>query len=82
MQTIAPPNMKGRIMGIWMTISFGLQPFGAILIGYLANAIGVTAAVLSFALALIAVAALMFVFRGGFRIWKPMPKEKGASDRV
>lgn len=73
LQTIAPPDMKGRIMGIWMTLSFGLQPFGAILIGYLANAIGVTAAVLSFAFALIGVAAFMFIFRSGFRRWKPMP---------
>ena len=86
LQTLAPPNMKGRIMGIWMMLSFGLQPYGAILIGYLANAIGVSQAVLSFALAIVAAAALMLVFRSGFRNWKPIislsNKEKGESLNV
>jgi predicted MFS family arabinose efflux permease len=37
MLTIAPPEMRGRVAGLFMT-TFGLQPFGAMPIGMLIDA--------------------------------------------
>ena len=39
MLTITPPEMRGRVAGLFMT-TFGLQPFGALPIGILIDAAG------------------------------------------
>lgn len=38
-QTLAPPAMRGRVLGIW-TLNRGMQPFGSIIAGGLAGVLG------------------------------------------
>ncbi len=38
-QTLAPPAMRGRVLGIW-TLNRGMQPFGSVLAGGLASVLG------------------------------------------
>jgi MFS family permease len=47
MLTITPPEMRGRVAGLFMT-TFGLQPFGAMPIGILIDAAGAPPVIASF----------------------------------
>jgi MFS family permease len=51
-QSVTPDAVRGRVMGIWVTVFQGSAPFGAILAGVFAELVGVRGAMLLGALAL------------------------------
>ncbi len=61
-QTIAPDNLRGRIMGVYSLIFFGFMPLGSLWTGFVAQNWGEPAAVAVNALLCIVVAA--WVYRG------------------
>ena len=58
-QSVTPDALRGRVMGIWVTVFQGSAPFGAILAGVLAELTGVRGAMFigALGLALVGVAA-------------------------
>jgi MFS family permease len=71
MQFSAPPAMRARVMSLFNMVSFGLQPFAALWVGWLAEQIGLQNAILFNASALI-VAATIMLARTPLRRWNVM----------
>jgi hypothetical protein len=46
LQTMAPDALRGRVIAIWAMIFMGFSPFGSLLAGSLATAIGPSATLL------------------------------------
>jgi predicted MFS family arabinose efflux permease len=42
LQGLAPPEMRGRVMGLFSTLFVGMTPFGALIGGFVAAHVGVT----------------------------------------
>ena len=65
-----PDDLRGRVMGIWVMVFQGSSLFGAILAGWLADLLGVRAAMLAgaFALALVGLAATVAIRRADWRL--------------
>ena len=65
-----PDDLRGRVMGIWVMTFQGSSLFGAIIAGWLADALGVRAAMLAgaFALALVGLAATVAIRRADWRM--------------
>ena len=74
-QQMAPPDMKARLITIWIMISFGMQPFGFLLVGYTGRLLGAADAVLLNGLALILGALAILLLRSGFVKWQPAQPE-------
>jgi MFS family permease len=64
--TITPPEMRGRVMGIFMT-TFGLMPLGALPMGMLADNIGAPLTVGGFGVVTLAFFVLVTLFRPSIR---------------
>ena len=64
--TITPPEMRGRVMGIFMT-TFGLMPLGALPMGMLADNIGAPLTVGGFGVVTLAFFILVALFRPSIR---------------
>jgi MFS family permease len=64
-QSVTPDPLRGRVMGIWVTVFQGTAPIGAILAGVLASMVGVRGAMLmaAVALALVGVVAIFVLPR-------------------
>lgn len=75
-QILTPPSMKARILALWMMVSFGMMPFGALLVGYTGSMLGAPAAILVNGFVLIIGAAALLLLRPGFRCWEPKACEK------
>ena len=65
-QRVVPNELRGRAMGAWM-VAVGTAPLGNLQIGALASAFGVTRALSSHGIGLIALAALSLVAFGKLR---------------
>ena len=64
LQLITPQAMRGRVMGLYAMAFAGITPFGSLLVGTLAEHLGVRAAcVLGGALGVLAVGALALIAR-------------------
>ena len=74
-QMMAPPGMKARLISLWIITSFGMQPFGFLLVGYAGHFLGAPGAILLNGLLLIFGAIGMLVFRPGLRDWQPVAYE-------
>jgi MFS family permease len=61
-QTLTPPELRGRVMSIYSLTFFGLMPIGALLIGWSASHFGEPGSVVINALITLAYAAVLFVF--------------------
>ncbi len=70
---MAPPTMRARLLSIFTMVSFGLQPFASLLIGYNADLFGAAQALRINGLALFIGAALMLALRAGLRQWETVP---------
>ncbi|HMD88987.1 MAG TPA: MFS transporter [Anaerolineaceae bacterium] len=70
-QQMAPPDMKARMITIWIMISFGMQPFGFLLVGYSGRLLGAAHAILFNGLAMILGALAILLLRSGFVRWQP-----------
>ena len=72
-QTMAPPQMRGRLLSAFILVSFGIQPVSAVLIGFVADHYGTPNAILFNGAAMIVLAASLLFFRRGLRSWVPAP---------
>ena len=70
LQTMAPPAMRGRLLATYLIVSFGIQPISSLVIGFVADRIGTTNAMLICGVALIICALLMLALRPGLRFWE------------
>jgi MFS family permease len=69
MQMIAPPDMRGRLMGLNFMISFGMQPVAALLVGFLGDHLGIAQAVLINGVMTITIASALLIVRAPLRQW-------------
>jgi MFS family permease len=68
LQSSTPEAIRGRILSIWITITFGIAPFGNLLSGTLAQSYGAQPTmILSGALCILVAAGLVLATRGSFR---------------
>ena len=58
-QILAPPSMRGRLMGIFSIIGFGLQPIATLIAGFLADRLSVTTAIALWAMVAVTIASLL-----------------------
>jgi MFS family permease len=68
-QLMSPPAMRGRIISIAVTVSFGMQPVAAYMIGRLADVLGIGTAIDMYAISLMIGGALMLA-RPALRTWE------------
>ena len=73
MQVLAPPGMRARLLTIFTMLSFGMQPFAALLIGYNVDALGTALAIRINGVILICAALLMLALRPDLRAWQLQP---------
>ena len=78
LQILSPVEMKARILGIWMMISFGTQPFGAVLIGFIGDGVGTPTAIFMYGMSMVIIGAGMLFFRKGLYDWNPMEEVKNS----
>jgi MFS family permease len=69
-QLMSPPEMRGRLISLYTTISFGLQPLAALWIGQTAEIIGVETAIQLNAILLALGAGAMIIFRPTIMIYE------------
>jgi MFS family permease len=69
-QFMTPPEMRARVLSLFSMISFGLQTFAVLIVGYLAEKLGVTTAIEINGILLISAALLMLIFRTELRRWE------------
>jgi MFS family permease len=73
LQTMAPPQMRGRVLSAFILVSFGIQPIASLLIGFVADRSGTPNAILFNGAAMITLAATLLIFRRGLASWIPYP---------
>ncbi|MBI5565066.1 MAG: MFS transporter [Chloroflexi bacterium] len=73
LQTMAPPQMRGRLLSAFILVSFGIQPVSSLLIGFVADHYGTPNAILFNGAAMITLAAALLIFRRGLAHWVPNP---------
>lgn len=66
-QMLAPAAMRGRILSVSQMISFGAQPVGALMVGWIASGFGLMQAVRISGVALFVGALLLLLLRKDFR---------------
>jgi len=74
-QITAPANIKARILSLWMMVSFGMMPFGFLVVGFSGNLLGAPLAVVVNGLVLILGAGALLIIRPGLRSWQPQAVE-------
>jgi MFS family permease len=75
-QVTTPADMKARMLALWMMVSFGMMPFGFLLVGYSASLLGAPLAIVVNGLVLILGAGALLILRPGLRNWEPKGAEK------
>src|SRR2546427_170705 len=70
LQILAPPDMRGRVLSIFLMISFGAQPIAALLIGVAADAFTPMGAVLLNGALMVAAAGALVGLRSGWLSWE------------
>ena len=75
-QVTTPANMKARMLALWMMVSFGMMPFGFLLVGYSGALLGASLAIIVNGMVLILGAGALLILRPGLRNWRPEAAEK------
>jgi MFS family permease len=70
LQFLAPNDMRARLLAVFITISFGIQPIAAGFVGFIAEHVGVPNAMLLNGALLIVCTLLLFVARPAWRNWQ------------
>ncbi len=70
LQLLAPNDMRARLLSVFITISFGIQPLAAAFVGYMAERVGVPNAMLVNGALLIACTLVMLAIRTDWRRWE------------
>ncbi len=84
-QFMTPVEMRARVLSLFTMISFGLQTFAVLIVGFLAERLGIATTIEINAILLIVAAALMLIFRTELRRWemtKPAAAPAIASELV
>lgn len=71
LQLMSPADMRARMMSMFTMLTFGLQPFAALLVGFMADQLGVPNAILINATLLILGALAVMFVRAPLRQWEP-----------
>src|SRR2546425_627941 len=79
LQILAPPDMRGRLLSIYLMISFGAQPIAALLIGIAADAFTPMGAILLNGALMIVAAGALVGLRSGLLSWEARATIAGAS---
>lgn len=69
-QVLAPSEMRGRLMSLFFTLSFGMQPIASLLAGYSADTLTTPVAIRANGLLLLLGAVLILVIRPALRRWE------------
>ncbi len=69
LQTLAPGNMRARLLSTWLMVGFGMQPVAALLVGLDGKVFGPAAAVRINGLLMILGAFLLLASRAELRSW-------------
>ncbi len=69
-QLLAPNHMRARLLSVFLMVSFGMQPFANLLIGYTAETLTPPLAIRLNGLLLLAGTVLMLALRPGLREWE------------
>jgi MFS family permease len=72
-QFLAPPEMRARLVSLLLMVSFGLQPFASLLIGYSAETFTTPTAIEINGIFLLAAAAGMLLLRPSLLKWEVTP---------
>jgi hypothetical protein len=68
-QMLAPTDMRARLLSVSSMLSTGAQPMGALMVGWLGNALGPMTAIRFNGLMMSAIALGLLFFHHGFRTW-------------
>lgn len=68
-QMMAPPDMRARIVSLFVMVSFGMQPISSLYVGFMAEGLGVPVTIFLNGIMLVAGGALMLVVRPALRTW-------------
>src|SRR3989441_629047 len=79
LQILAPPDMRGRLLSLYLMISFGAQPIAALLIGIAADAFTPMGAILLNGALMIVAAGALVGLRSGLLSWEARATIAGAS---
>src|SRR5207244_2033114 len=79
LQILAPPDMRGRVLSIFLMISFGAQPIAAILIGVAADRFTPMGAVLLNGALMVVAAGVLVALRSGLLFWWARPARPAAA---
>ena len=71
LQTMAPPQMRGRLLSAFILVSFGIQPIASLIIGFMADRFGTPVSILCSGAAMIVLAAALLISRHGLHSWVP-----------
>jgi MFS family permease len=88
LQTLAPPNMRARLLSTYIVVSFGVQPIASLFIGYSADLIGPPLAMRLNGLLMAAGGLLLLLARPELRRWQvhfhdtPHPEPSPAAPAV
>ena len=74
-QILASPEMRARLVSLFVTVSFGTQPFASLLIGYSADWFSTPMAILLNGLFLMGGGVLMLILRPELRSWQVSQEE-------
>jgi len=69
-QFMTPAAMRARILSLFTMISFGLQTFAVLIVGYVAERLGIATAIEINGIILIGAAVLILTFRTEMRRWQ------------
>ncbi|MCA0456471.1 MAG: MFS transporter [Chloroflexi bacterium] len=69
-QFMTPAEMRARVLSLFTMISFGLQTFAVLIVGLMAERLGISTAIQTNGIILILGAALMLIFRTEMRRWE------------
>lgn len=73
-QLMAPPYMRARIISLFTLVSFGMQPIGGVLMGNIAERIGVQPTIILCGGLLFTTVSILLVVRPGLRAWVVIPE--------
>ena len=68
-QILAPPDMRARLLSVSSMLSTGMQPLGALMVGWLGNALGPMAAIRVNGTLMALIALSLLLLHRQFRSW-------------
>jgi MFS family permease len=78
MQVMSPGDMRARIVSLFTTVTFGMQPISALMVGYSAEFFGTATAVMLNGIALVLAPMLLLLLRPSLRLWEVAPATEAA----